>query len=601
MSYRYFEFRAFENLVKLSQLLGENKELFQLCEKQEEIRKRQNVIRKGKICAVVAGEFKRGKSSFINALLGEEILPADVCPATAVPNRIIYGDVPRSWLRYKDGSEKEIRIEELSKYVMKSAEIRENTEDEIIEALIEYPTIPGREYLELIDTPGLNDDIYMDSRALSCMENADILILTLSPSSPFSETESRFVARILEQGKVSRIIVVVTKIDELADAEEREKLYSYLREQIVSKTEERLLETHETGEPVFSAWRSILNGLPMFGVCSPEALEAVKEKNAQLYRESGFEELSGSFFKIIQSVYEKNCIQDAIDSALRVSAEFEREQPQILECCRKKRSESEESRKCFAEECYLMVEQNTLDEIKTALWQRIETFISTVPDDMGRQFIKCLSSIRVLDSRLIDRELREQSARSEVWLNTRINKELLPELQRLLTEKTAEWYQNILSRLNCMPQLAENGMESVSELAEKLTEQPFPFSAEFTGSAFCWKSYPVPAIEKLVEPDLINEIRSAIDESIAWWSMEEKRLTEEILKKAAEQVSGEIEKIVLTLYQVKQKELDLWEETENRIKSETLTRQLRMIAEESEHLKAEFMRTAEDNKKVERN
>lgn len=100
---------------------------------------------------------------------------------------------------------------------------------------------------------------------------------------------------------------------------------------------------------------------------------------------------------------------------------------------------------------------------------------------------------------------------------------------------------------------------------------------------------------------MINEIRGAIDESIAWWSMEEKRLTEEILKKAAEQVSGEIEKIVLTLYQVKQKELDLWEETENRIKSETLTRQLRMIAEESEHLKAEFMRTAEDNKKVERN
>ena len=112
--YRYYEFGAFEKLVKLSQLLDETEELPLLCGQREEIRKRQNAIRRGKVCAVVAGEFKRGKSTFINALLGEEILPADICPATAVPNRIVYGEVPRSRIRYKDGAEKEIKIEELA-------------------------------------------------------------------------------------------------------------------------------------------------------------------------------------------------------------------------------------------------------------------------------------------------------------------------------------------------------------------------------------------------------------------------------------------------------------------------------------------------------
>ena len=38
----------------------------------------------------IVGEFKRGKSTLINALLGQEVLPADVLPATATLNRVTY-------------------------------------------------------------------------------------------------------------------------------------------------------------------------------------------------------------------------------------------------------------------------------------------------------------------------------------------------------------------------------------------------------------------------------------------------------------------------------------------------------------------------------
>ena len=40
---------------------------------------------------VVCGEFKRGKSSLINALLGEDVTPVNVTPETVTLNRIIYG------------------------------------------------------------------------------------------------------------------------------------------------------------------------------------------------------------------------------------------------------------------------------------------------------------------------------------------------------------------------------------------------------------------------------------------------------------------------------------------------------------------------------
>lgn len=594
--YRYYEFGAFEKLVKLSQLLDETEELPLLCGQREEIRKRQNAIRRGKVCAVVAGEFKRGKSTFINALLGEEILPADICPATAVPNRIVYGEVPRSRIRYKDGAEKEIKIEELSKYVTKPAADQENTVSEIVDAVIEYPSIPGGECMELIDTPGLNDDRYMDSMTLSCMANADMLLLTLSPSSPFSETESRFLAGVIERGEAGRIIVVVTKIDELAAEEEREKLFSYLRNQILSKTEEKLMETHEAGDPVFNACQTLLGSVPMFGVCPPEALEALKRKNEQMYRESGIGRFKDSFLELVQSVY-ANRIRDAADAVLRISGEYESRLPQIAECFRKKREEAEESRKCFAEECYLMSEENTTDEIRRSLWQRVEAFLSDVPDEIGRQFIKCLSAIRVLDAGFIERELREQAVRSEVWLNSCISKELLPELRRILTENTAKWYRDILGRLKCMILSEKNGMEPAVGLVEKLVEQAPPFSAEFAGAAFAWNMNPVPGIEELLEPDLISRIRQAVNESVSMWGAEEKRLAGEVLKHAAEQVTGELEKIVLAFYQEKQKNIDLWEEEEQRIRSGTLARRLRMLREEGRSLKEELMGEAEEKKK----
>src|SRR5215510_7431510 len=56
-----------------------------------------------KFSVVVVGEFKRGKSTFINALLGVDVLPADVLPTTATLNRVTYGYDKRAVVDYYDG------------------------------------------------------------------------------------------------------------------------------------------------------------------------------------------------------------------------------------------------------------------------------------------------------------------------------------------------------------------------------------------------------------------------------------------------------------------------------------------------------------------
>ena len=67
----------------------------------------------------IVGEFRRGKSTLINALLGKAILPSDVLPTTATLNRVTYGITPFVKIEYKNGTTEDIDINQLSDYVTK--------------------------------------------------------------------------------------------------------------------------------------------------------------------------------------------------------------------------------------------------------------------------------------------------------------------------------------------------------------------------------------------------------------------------------------------------------------------------------------------------
>lgn len=66
---------------------------------------------------VILGQFKRGKTTLINSLIGKEILPSSVVPLTSIVTILKYGEEVRCLVSMDDGNEKKIRIEELSDYV----------------------------------------------------------------------------------------------------------------------------------------------------------------------------------------------------------------------------------------------------------------------------------------------------------------------------------------------------------------------------------------------------------------------------------------------------------------------------------------------------
>lgn len=333
IDYQYYEFQSYEYLVRLGQLWEGMEELTGVQELLAQIRKEQELIRTRKFRVAVVGEFRRGKSTFVNALLGREILPTDALPTTATLNRITYGAVPKAYLCYRDGRREDVRIEELSRYVTKLTRESENAAAQIEEAVVEYPSIFCQNHVDLIDTPGMNDDMAMNDVTLSQLEHIDLAVVTLSPGSPFSETESRFMAKLLESEEICQIIVVVTKIDEIRGEEQRKKFLAYLSSQIPEKTYARLQETHGENEPVFEKFRRILKEPILFGVCSLDALEARQYGDEELLERSGFAGLNSRLPQIILASQNNNTVLRAVHTVRKIAEDYEKWLPALRAEC----------------------------------------------------------------------------------------------------------------------------------------------------------------------------------------------------------------------------------------------------------------------------
>jgi small GTP-binding protein len=146
---------------------------------------------------VIAGEFNSGKSSFINALLGEKVLSEGVTPTTDRITLLRYGDTP--------------------------------TEQPLEEFLLEhdYPADVLRR-LTIVDTPGTNAIIRRhEELTRDFIPRADLVLFITSADRPFTESERAFLSTIQEWGK--KIVIVLNKAD-LLEEHELEQVVTFIRE-----------------------------------------------------------------------------------------------------------------------------------------------------------------------------------------------------------------------------------------------------------------------------------------------------------------------------------------------------------------------------------
>lgn len=176
---------------------------------------------------VVLGDFKRGKSTIINAILGKSIAPVNVAPETFTINSISYGETPTAEAVLSNGQRimltaddlQRERLEKLTRAFPDSLEyidIRDNAE--ILKEI------------RIVDTPGLSDLDCLDKQVQDYLVNADAIVYVASALSPFSESEQLFLATHIRPMSFSKLFVLVNMIDAMGSMKDIEKIINRVSE-----------------------------------------------------------------------------------------------------------------------------------------------------------------------------------------------------------------------------------------------------------------------------------------------------------------------------------------------------------------------------------
>jgi GTP-binding protein EngB required for normal cell division len=214
----------------------------------EDVRALAERVRDGLFYVACVGQFKRGKSTLLNALVGTPVLPVGVVPVTAVVTVIRHGERPAARVRSASDGWREIATTDLASYVTEE----QNPENAKDVAAVEV-FLPGELLASgmcLVDTPGIGSVFSGNTAATHAfVPHVDAAVVVLGADPPISADELALVTEIGQQ--CQQLLVVLNKADRLGDDE---------REEAVRFTRQVLAE------------RAGLDGVPLFTVSAKERL-----------------------------------------------------------------------------------------------------------------------------------------------------------------------------------------------------------------------------------------------------------------------------------------------------------------------------------------
>lgn len=275
----------------------------------------------------VIGEFKRGKSSLVNALLGTEILPTDILPTTAVINRIIYSLEQKIVIHFKNGEAKESTIDSLAEYATKLDKEKEQFAETIREIVVHYPSVFGQNHIELIDTPGLNDNESMTETTLNVMGNIDTAIVVISATMPLSMTEQNLICDLIKQTDIYNLAFAVTFIDRVSDEEdEQDRVVELIKNRLSQDTFQHICESVEDERLIEKAKR-ILSQPNVYAVSSRQAIQGFIKGRNDLIEKSRFKHFKYNLSALLTANQEK----DRLLKIKRICSELEVQIPEWIE------------------------------------------------------------------------------------------------------------------------------------------------------------------------------------------------------------------------------------------------------------------------------
>ena len=263
-------------------------------------------LEKDNFKVLVIGEFKRGKSTFINALMGKKILPSYSTPCTAVINEVVYGKDEQATLYFKDKKEMptdlhsvpkcaqqhilkyqnqeeippmSINEDELEQYVAISEEDLDKEPSDAVrgtpysKVMLQYPIPLCRDGVELIDSPGLNENSVRTKVTQDYLQQADAILFVLRCSTAGSVTEMDFIENEIQARGYKDIFFIFNAIDQVPE-DEQPRLKRFIQKKFAPLT--------------------ALGEKGIFFVSSGMALKAKTEHNQAALNDTGLPELEAA-------------------------------------------------------------------------------------------------------------------------------------------------------------------------------------------------------------------------------------------------------------------------------------------------------------------
>ena len=476
----------------------------------QRIRKTSDQIISRVYRVAVIGEFKRGKSSLINALLGSEVLPTDILPMTAAINRVVYGERKRIDIRYQDGRTEERSVEELINFGTKyDAQCRERAET-VQEIVVHYPSVFCKNHIELIDTPGLNDNDSMTEATMSALGDVDAAIFVTSAREPLSMSEQASIQMLLRQRSIRHFIFVVTCIDVIPTESGQRRVMDLVRRRLCENT----LSGAEAGcsgdADLVEKARRILADPAVYAVSSLQAMKGFLCDDEELLEKSRFPAFKSALLDDLTAAQSADMAAKTMDLAIEVDRHLETWYQEAAGRADQEIMQMERKRRAFFQ--YAESANKQLAD----LFQTMDASLRRqgIPPDaengddglraVGRKpFIAGLSSLRT---------------------HTASHHNLLAVL-RHAADAAADTYAGVC---RSMQELVEKEMHRAEETAAAMRTEagltPEPLRTRLkewrdrtSFPQFSWKETPIPAAEDLTRVDIMPQVNLALTSALCFW------------------------------------------------------------------------------------
>ena len=182
----------------------------------EETRELAARVSEGRFYVACIGQFKRGKSTLINALVGYAVVPTGFVPVTAVPTVIRFGEELHARVRMRSGSWRDVDLSDLKEYVTEELNPENKKAVDGAEVFVPSPLLSSG--MCFVDTPGLGS-VFTGNAATTqaFIPHIDAALVVVGADPPIAGEELALVDAVGKQ--VQDLILVINKADRTSDPE----------------------------------------------------------------------------------------------------------------------------------------------------------------------------------------------------------------------------------------------------------------------------------------------------------------------------------------------------------------------------------------------